>query len=141
MFRPGGKLAHTPQTAHTLRRALGTVSLTTRMGCNLCTLQKREEHYKLLYEIAQVSAGWGCHRCAELNDSRRRKCETRRGWRRGDFFFGKGGKDSRQVERGETGRKMGEGPDRNEKRVISKLAESQCVCVSICVCVFLSPSK
>lgn len=25
------------------------------MGCNLCTLQKREEHYKLLYEIAQVS--------------------------------------------------------------------------------------
>ncbi|CAG12107.1 unnamed protein product [Tetraodon nigroviridis] len=24
------------------------------MGCNLCTLQKREEHYKLLYEIAQV---------------------------------------------------------------------------------------
>ena len=27
------------------------------MGCNLCTLQKREEHYKLLYEIAQVSAG------------------------------------------------------------------------------------
>ncbi|KAG5274151.1 hypothetical protein AALO_G00159750 [Alosa alosa] len=23
------------------------------MGCNLCTLQKREEHYKLLYEIAQ----------------------------------------------------------------------------------------
>lgn len=28
---------------------------TTIMGCNLCTLQKREEHYKLLYEIAQVS--------------------------------------------------------------------------------------
>ncbi|TNN62729.1 hypothetical protein EYF80_027071 [Liparis tanakae] len=27
------------------------------MGCNLCTLQKREEHYKLLYEIAQVSRG------------------------------------------------------------------------------------
>ncbi|XP_035533677.1 PDZ domain-containing RING finger protein 4 [Morone saxatilis] len=26
------------------------------MGCNLCTLQKREEHYKLLYEIAQVNA-------------------------------------------------------------------------------------
>ncbi|XP_057691769.1 PDZ domain-containing RING finger protein 4-like isoform X2 [Corythoichthys intestinalis] len=25
------------------------------MGCNLCTLQKREEHYKLLYDIAQVS--------------------------------------------------------------------------------------
>ncbi|XP_005725274.1 PDZ domain-containing RING finger protein 4 [Pundamilia nyererei] len=25
------------------------------MGCNLCTLQKREEHYKLLYEIAQVN--------------------------------------------------------------------------------------
>ncbi|TKS90925.1 hypothetical protein D9C73_025058 [Collichthys lucidus] len=25
------------------------------MGCNLCTLQKREEHYKLLYEIAQQS--------------------------------------------------------------------------------------
>ncbi|XP_077567273.1 PDZ domain-containing RING finger protein 4 [Stigmatopora nigra] len=24
------------------------------MGCNLCTLQKREEHYKLLYDIAQV---------------------------------------------------------------------------------------
>ncbi|KAF6732567.1 hypothetical protein FQA47_007402 [Oryzias melastigma] len=24
------------------------------MGCNLCTLQKREEHYKLLYEIAQM---------------------------------------------------------------------------------------
>ncbi|KAM7367053.1 hypothetical protein PAMP_014978 [Pampus punctatissimus] len=24
------------------------------MGCNLCTLQKREEHYKLLYEIAQL---------------------------------------------------------------------------------------
>ena len=33
------------------------VSTTTIMGCNLCTLQKREEHYKLLYEIAQVSAG------------------------------------------------------------------------------------
>lgn len=31
------------------------VSTTTIMGCNLCTLQKREEHYKLLYEIAQVS--------------------------------------------------------------------------------------
>lgn len=46
--------SHTPQTAHTLHWALGTVSLTTRMGCNLCTLQKREEHYKLLYEIAQV---------------------------------------------------------------------------------------
>lgn len=50
MYRPGGELT---QTAHTLRRA--PVSLTTRMGCNLCTLQKREEHYKLLYEIAQVS--------------------------------------------------------------------------------------
>ncbi|KAM6896027.1 PDZ domain-containing RING finger protein 4 [Lycodopsis pacificus] len=25
------------------------------MGCNLCTLQKREEHYKLLYDIAQVN--------------------------------------------------------------------------------------
>ncbi|KAK2858910.1 hypothetical protein Q5P01_003530 [Channa striata] len=25
------------------------------MGCNLCTLQKREEHYKLLYEIAQAN--------------------------------------------------------------------------------------
>ncbi|XP_077565812.1 PDZ domain-containing RING finger protein 4-like isoform X2 [Stigmatopora nigra] len=25
------------------------------MGCNLCTLRKREEHYKLLYEIAQVN--------------------------------------------------------------------------------------
>ncbi|XP_045544424.1 PDZ domain-containing RING finger protein 4 [Salmo salar] len=25
------------------------------MGCNLCTLQKQEEHYKLLYEIAQVN--------------------------------------------------------------------------------------
>lgn len=33
------------------------VSTTTIMGCNLCTLQKREEHYKLLYEIAQVSSG------------------------------------------------------------------------------------
>lgn len=32
-------------------------STTTIMGCNLCTLQKREEHYKLLYEIAQVSGG------------------------------------------------------------------------------------
>lgn len=27
------------------------------MGCNLCTFQKREEHYKLLYEVSQVSAG------------------------------------------------------------------------------------
>lgn len=34
------------------------VSTTTIMGCNLCTLQKREEHYKLLYEIAQVSECW-----------------------------------------------------------------------------------
>ncbi|KAG7454729.1 hypothetical protein MATL_G00262900 [Megalops atlanticus] len=25
------------------------------MGCNLCTLRRREEHYKLLYEIAQVN--------------------------------------------------------------------------------------
>ncbi|RXM32061.1 PDZ domain-containing RING finger protein 4 [Acipenser ruthenus] len=25
------------------------------MGCNLCSLQKKEEHYKLLYEIAQVN--------------------------------------------------------------------------------------
>ncbi|XP_017261117.1 PDZ domain-containing RING finger protein 4-like [Kryptolebias marmoratus] len=25
------------------------------MGCNLCSLQKREEHYRLLYEIAQVN--------------------------------------------------------------------------------------
>uniref|UniRef100_A0A9J7XG28 PDZ domain-containing protein n=2 Tax=Cyprinus carpio TaxID=7962 RepID=A0A9J7XG28_CYPCA len=25
------------------------------MGCNLCSLQKREEHYKLLYEISQVN--------------------------------------------------------------------------------------
>lgn len=33
------------------------VSTTTIMGCNLCTLQKREEHYKLLYEIAQVRGG------------------------------------------------------------------------------------
>lgn len=31
------------------------VSTATIMGCNLCTLQKREEHYKLLYEIAQVN--------------------------------------------------------------------------------------
>ncbi|KAL0968768.1 hypothetical protein UPYG_G00271440 [Umbra pygmaea] len=31
------------------------VATTTRMGCNLCTLRKREEHYKLLYEIAQVN--------------------------------------------------------------------------------------
>lgn len=36
------------------------VSTTTIMGCNLCTLQKREEHYKLLYEIAQVSRGVSC---------------------------------------------------------------------------------
>lgn len=36
------------------------VSTTTIMGCNLCTLQKREEHYKLLYEIAQVSWGFKC---------------------------------------------------------------------------------
>lgn len=57
VHRPGGS-SHTPQTAHTLQRALGAVSLTTRMGCNLCTLQKREEHYKLLYEIAQVSETW-----------------------------------------------------------------------------------
>lgn len=35
------------------------VSTTTIMGCNLCTLQKREEHYKLLYEIAQVSGDMG----------------------------------------------------------------------------------
>lgn len=42
-------------TLHALRRVPCAVSLTTRMGCNLCTLQKREEHYKLLYEIAQVS--------------------------------------------------------------------------------------
>lgn len=27
------------------------------MGCNLCAFQKREEHYKLLYEVSQVSAG------------------------------------------------------------------------------------
>lgn len=33
------------------------VSTTAIMGCNLCTLQKREEHYKLLYEIAQVRRG------------------------------------------------------------------------------------
>lgn len=46
---------HTQAAQRTLRRDHGTVSLTTRMGCNLCTLQKREEHYKLLYEIAQVS--------------------------------------------------------------------------------------
>lgn len=46
---------HTAQTARALQREHGAVSLTTRMGCNLCTLQKREEHYKLLYEIAQVS--------------------------------------------------------------------------------------
>jgi len=52
---PRGGSSHAPQTAHTLQRALGAVSLTTRMGCNLCTLQKREEHYKLLYDIAQVS--------------------------------------------------------------------------------------
>ncbi|OCT88982.1 PDZ domain-containing RING finger protein 4 [Xenopus laevis] len=25
------------------------------MGCNLCSFQKREEHYKLLYEVAQVN--------------------------------------------------------------------------------------
>nr|XP_017496734.2 PDZ domain-containing RING finger protein 4 isoform X2 [Manis javanica]XP_036865777.1 PDZ domain-containing RING finger protein 4 isoform X1 [Manis javanica] len=25
------------------------------MGCNLCTFQKREEHYKLLYEVCQVN--------------------------------------------------------------------------------------
>ncbi|XP_061773030.1 PDZ domain-containing RING finger protein 4-like [Nerophis ophidion] len=31
------------------------VSTTTIMGCNLCTLRKREEHYKLLYEIGQVN--------------------------------------------------------------------------------------
>lgn len=71
MFRPRGS-SHTPQTAHTLQRALNTVSLTTRMGCNLCTLQKREEHYKLLYEIAQVSEVWlMCehHHRDKLNDS------------------------------------------------------------------------
>lgn len=42
------------------------VSTTTIMGCNLCSLQKREEHYRLLYEIAQVStgtAGSGIDRC------------------------------------------------------------------------------
>lgn len=74
-FRPRGS-SHTPQTAHTLQRALSTVSLTTRMGCNLCTLQKREEHYKLLYEIAQVSETlkFGVldenPQCDKLNDSR-----------------------------------------------------------------------
>ena len=55
MFHPRGKLTRIADSTHTLWRALSTVSLTTRMGCNLCTLQKREEHYKLLYEIAQVS--------------------------------------------------------------------------------------
>ncbi|XP_039196508.1 PDZ domain-containing RING finger protein 4-like [Crotalus tigris] len=25
------------------------------MGCNLCSFQKREEHYKLLYEVSQVN--------------------------------------------------------------------------------------
>lgn len=66
---PGGELTHSrththllthrqhnrQKKTHTLQRDHGAVSLTTRMGCNLCTLQKREEHYKLLYEIAQVS--------------------------------------------------------------------------------------
>ncbi|XP_067292250.1 PDZ domain-containing RING finger protein 4-like [Pseudorasbora parva] len=32
-----------------------TAATSTRMGCNLCSLPKREEHYKLLYEIAQVN--------------------------------------------------------------------------------------
>ncbi|TNN73700.1 hypothetical protein EYF80_016080 [Liparis tanakae] len=31
------------------------------MGCNLCTLQKREEHYKLLYDIAQRRNAIGHH--------------------------------------------------------------------------------
>lgn len=76
MFRPG-ESSHAPQTAHTLQRALNIVSLTTRMGCNLCTLQKREEHYKLLYEIAQVSETRkrhgvidGKHRLCDKHDSR-----------------------------------------------------------------------
>lgn len=32
------------------------------MGCSLCSLQKREEQYRLLYEVCQVTAGlvpWG----------------------------------------------------------------------------------
>lgn len=77
MFSPQGELPHTPQTAHTLQRALSAVSLTTRMGCNLCTLQKREEHYKLLYDIAQVSETEG-RRCtagivSEMSLTARRK--------------------------------------------------------------------
>lgn len=49
------------------------VFTTTIMGCNLCTLQKREEHYKLLYEIAQVSRGTAnsgmalCMLCCDLS--------------------------------------------------------------------------
>ncbi|XP_062338971.1 PDZ domain-containing RING finger protein 4 [Osmerus eperlanus] len=47
---------HTHTQTHTAPCSTAlTVALTTRMGCNLCTLQKREEHYKLLYEIAQVN--------------------------------------------------------------------------------------
>ncbi|KAF7666477.1 hypothetical protein LDENG_00107350 [Lucifuga dentata] len=37
------------------------------MGCNLCTLQKREEHYKLLYEIAQVNGKELSKPCHEEN--------------------------------------------------------------------------
>lgn len=44
------------------------------MGCNLCTFQKREEHYKLLYEVCQVSAdrrrGRAARLCAGLQDGR-----------------------------------------------------------------------
>lgn len=28
--------------------------ISSNMGCSLCTLQKPEEHYKLLYEVRQV---------------------------------------------------------------------------------------
>ena len=108
-FAPGGAHTHR-KTAHTLQRALGTVSLTTRMGCNLCTLQKREEHYKLLYEIAQVS---GNHLHTNLMTaeaavimSARTMEEVMRekGLTRSHFED-----DSRQVECGKTRRKMGEG--------------------------------
>lgn len=75
---------HAAQAARALQREHSAVSLTTRMGCNLCTLQKREEHYKLLYEIAQVSGEDG------PSDGARAKLLTMEGggWRGGESCAG-----------------------------------------------------
>lgn len=51
----GARAGRGARTEGFLRCCVRAPGASPNMGCSLCSLQKREEHYRLLYEVRQVS--------------------------------------------------------------------------------------